>query len=88
LVELVEEAAASISPMAAMAMVAGDGRNGRATAEAIQIARASSGVRERRLGLGWVGLTDPDPSLAGLAEPGGLAGPAGLMGQFGFANWI
>jgi hypothetical protein len=25
-------------------------------------------------------LTDPDPSLAGLAEPGGLAGPAGQMG--------
>jgi hypothetical protein len=47
LVELVEEAAASVSPMVAMAMVAGDGRNGRATAEAIQIARESTGVRER-----------------------------------------
>jgi hypothetical protein len=29
------------------AMVAGDGRNGRATAEAIQIAREATGVRER-----------------------------------------
>jgi hypothetical protein len=35
LVELVEEAAASVSSMEAMTMVAGDGRNGRATAGAI-----------------------------------------------------
>jgi hypothetical protein len=47
LVELVEEAAASVSPMEATAVVAGDGRNGRATAEAIQFARESTGVRER-----------------------------------------
>jgi hypothetical protein len=47
LVELVEEAVASVSPMVATAMVAGVGRNGRATAEAIRIARESSGVRER-----------------------------------------
>jgi hypothetical protein len=33
--------------MEAMAMVAGDGRNGRATAEAIQIAKEATGVRGR-----------------------------------------
>jgi hypothetical protein len=47
LVELVEEAAASVPPMVATAMVAGVGRNGRAAAGAIQIARASTGVREK-----------------------------------------
>jgi hypothetical protein len=62
LVELVEGAEGSVSPLVATAMVAGDGRNGRATAEAIQIARVDGGEREGRLGLGWVGLTDPDPS--------------------------
>jgi hypothetical protein len=62
-VEEEEGAKGSILPMVATAMVAGDGRNGRATAEAIQIARGSTEVRERsEWGLGWVGLTDPDPS--------------------------
>jgi hypothetical protein len=38
--------------------------------------------RERgRVGLGWVGLTDPDPSRVGLAEPGGPVGLAGQLGQ-------
>jgi hypothetical protein len=63
LVELVEGVVGSILPMVATAMVAGVGRNGRATAEAIQIARGTTRERERgRLGLGWIGLTDPDPS--------------------------
>jgi hypothetical protein len=47
LVEEEEGAEGSISPMVATAVVAGDGRNGRATAEAIQIAKESTGVRER-----------------------------------------
>jgi ribosomal protein S9 len=47
LVDLVEEAAASVSPLVLMAMVAGGGWNGRATAKATQIARASTRVRER-----------------------------------------
>jgi hypothetical protein len=38
--------------------------------------------RERgRMGLGWVSLTDPDPSRVGLAEPSGPVGPAGRLGQ-------
>jgi nicotinamide mononucleotide (NMN) deamidase PncC len=53
----------SVSPLVVTAMVTGVGRNGRATAEAIQIARGSTGVKERsEWGLDWVGLTDPDPS--------------------------
>jgi hypothetical protein len=62
LVEVEEGAGASISPKAASAMVVGGGRNGRATAEAIQIASELEREREGRVGLGWVGLTDPDPS--------------------------
>jgi hypothetical protein len=46
-VEEEEGAEGSISSMVATAMVAGDGRNGRAMAEAIQIARGSTEVRER-----------------------------------------
>jgi hypothetical protein len=62
-VEEEEGAEGSISPMVATAMVAGVGQNGRATAEAIQIARGSTRDREEsEWGLGWVGLTDPDPS--------------------------
>jgi hypothetical protein len=41
-----EGTGASISPKVASAMVARDGRNGRAMAEAIQIARGSTRVRE------------------------------------------
>jgi hypothetical protein len=47
LVELVEGAEGSVSPLVATAMVVGDGRNGRVTVEAIQIARGSTGVRKR-----------------------------------------
>jgi hypothetical protein len=46
-VEEEEGAEGSILPMVATALVAGDGRNGRATAEAIQFARESTEVRER-----------------------------------------
>jgi hypothetical protein len=61
-VEEEEGAEGSSSPMVATALVVGGGRNGRATAEAIQ-SPAISRVRERsEWGLGWVGLTDPDPS--------------------------
>jgi nicotinamide mononucleotide (NMN) deamidase PncC len=68
--------------MVAAAMVAGVGRNGQATTTAIQIARGVDGrQRGERVGLGWVGLTDPDPSMAVLAEPGGPAGLAGHLGQ-------
>jgi hypothetical protein len=63
LVEIEEDARASVSPKVVTVMVAGVGRNGQTTAAAIQIAR---GVDERerggRMGLGWVSLTDPDPS--------------------------
>jgi hypothetical protein len=60
--ELVEGAGADISPKVASAMVAGGGRNGRAMAEAIQIASGLEREGRWRLGLGWVSLTDPDPS--------------------------
>jgi hypothetical protein len=46
LVEVEEDTGASISPKVASTMVAGDGRNGLATAEAIR-SPASSRVRER-----------------------------------------
>jgi hypothetical protein len=45
-VEEEEGVEGSISPMVAMAMVAGGGWNGRATAGTIQIARGSTSVRE------------------------------------------
>jgi hypothetical protein len=61
LVELVGGAGASDSPKVVAAMVAGVGRNGQAAA--IQIARGVDGrQRGERVGLGWVGLTDPNPS--------------------------
>jgi hypothetical protein len=44
----------SVSPLVATAMVAGDGRNGRATAVAIKIAREATGVREKG-SQGWAG---------------------------------
>jgi hypothetical protein len=53
-VEEEEGAEGSVSPMVATAMVARDSRNGRATVEAIQIARESTGVRERG-DWGWAG---------------------------------
>jgi hypothetical protein len=49
-----EGTGASSSPKVASAMVAGDGRDGRATAGAMQIAREATGVRERG-GQGWAG---------------------------------
>jgi hypothetical protein len=61
-VEEEEGAEGSVSPMVATAMVARVGRSGQATATAIQIARGTMRVREEsEWGLGWVGLTDPDP---------------------------
>jgi hypothetical protein len=54
----------------AVAKLAGVGRNGQATVTAIQIVRGVDGRQGgERVGLGWVGLTDPDPSQVGLAEP-------------------
>jgi hypothetical protein len=90
-VEEEEGAEGSVSAMVATAMVVGDGRNGRATAEAIQIARESTGVRERerRLGLGWVGLTDPDPSrLASPSRVGRSGQLAGWASRPGGPNWL
>jgi hypothetical protein len=54
LVELVEEAAARVSPKVATAMAVGDGRSGKAATAAMQIAR---GARERERGAseGWAG---------------------------------
>jgi hypothetical protein len=95
LVELVGGAGASDSPKVATAMVAGVGRNGQAMAAAIQITRGVDGRQGgERVGLGWVGLTNPDPNQVGLAEPGwaGWASrpvePAGQMGQIGFGQLI
>jgi hypothetical protein len=69
-VEIEEGAGASVLPKVAVAELAGVGRNGQATAAAIQIARGVDGRQGgERVGLGWVGLTDPDPSQVGLAEP-------------------
>jgi hypothetical protein len=88
-VEVEEDAGASVSPKVAVVELAGVGRNGQATVAAIQIARGLD-ERERggRMGLGWVGLTDLDPSRVGLAEPSGPVGPAGQMGQIGFGQLI
>jgi hypothetical protein len=70
LVGIEEDAGASVSPKVAVAELAGVGRNGQAMAAAIQIARGVDGRKGgERVGLGWVGLTDLDPSQVGLAEP-------------------
>jgi hypothetical protein len=85
LVELVGGAGASDSPEVVAAMVAGVGRNGQAAAAAIQIARGVDGrQRGERVGLGWVGLTDPDPSQVGLAE----SKWAGWAGWPDGPNWL
>jgi hypothetical protein len=66
LVELVEEAAARDSPKVASAMAVRGSRSGKAATAAMQIAREATWVRERGWpGLGWVGLTDPDPCQLG-----------------------
>jgi hypothetical protein len=62
----VEGAEASDSPKVATAMATGDGRSRQVAAAAIQFARGTTSERERgQMGLGWVGLTDPDPSQVG-----------------------
>jgi ribosomal protein S9 len=85
LVEVVDDAGASVSPKVVVAELAGVGRNGQATAAAIQIARGiDESERGERIGLGWVGLTDPDPSRVGLAEPKW----AGWAGWPDGPNWL
>jgi hypothetical protein len=62
-VEVREDTVASISLKVVSAKIIGARRNRRATAAAIQPPeRGDGGEREGRSGLGWVGLTDPDPS--------------------------
>jgi hypothetical protein len=82
---LEEEVEGSILPMVVTTMVAGDGRNGRATAEAIQIASELESERERRVGAGLGRFDQPRPEPAGLGQPGGLGGPVGLLSQQ--ASW-
>jgi hypothetical protein len=56
LVEIEEDAGASVSPKVATVEATGVGRSGQATAAAIQIARGIDGrERRERVGLGWVG---------------------------------
>jgi hypothetical protein len=43
-------------------LVIGVGRSSQAAAAAMQIARGMTGDGGSEWGLGWVGLTDPDPS--------------------------
>jgi hypothetical protein len=69
LVEIEEDAEESILPKVALAELAGVGRNGQATAAAIQIARELGEERVEHEGAGLGRLTDPDPSRVGLAEP-------------------
>jgi hypothetical protein len=38
------------------------------------------------MGLGWVGLTDPNPSRAAKPSPSGLVGLDGQMGRKGFCQ--
>jgi hypothetical protein len=71
--------------MVATTMVAGDGRNGRATAEAIQIASELESERERRVGAGLGRFDRPRPEPAGLGQSGRLGGPVGLLSQQ--ASW-
>jgi hypothetical protein len=60
---MVEDTGASISPKMATVMVAGGGRDGRATAGAIWIARELGGVRgEKTRERGRAGSVDPDPN--------------------------
>jgi hypothetical protein len=89
LVEVEEGTAVSISPKVATARVTGAGRNRQATATANQIARGTTGERERgATGAGLGRFDRPRPEPAGLAEPGGPVGPAGLLGQQArWARW-
>jgi formylmethanofuran:tetrahydromethanopterin formyltransferase len=62
LVEIEEDAGASVSPKVAMAEATEDGRSGQATAVAIQIASELERERGERVRAGLGRLTDPDPS--------------------------
>jgi hypothetical protein len=62
LVEAEEGTGASISPKVASAMVAGAGAARRRRRRSGSPASPRERERERRVGMGWVGLTDPDPS--------------------------
>jgi hypothetical protein len=70
--EGVEGVEATVLPQASAAEVTGAGRNGRAMAAVIRVSRSLERKRGGERGLGWVGLTDPDPSRFGSTEPGGL----------------
>jgi hypothetical protein len=62
LVEIEEDARASVSPKVATAMVAGVGQNGQATVATIQIASELERKTRERVRAGLGRLTDPDPS--------------------------
>jgi hypothetical protein len=88
---LEEEVEGSILPKVAAVIIAGVGRNGRATAEAIQIASELESEREGRVGAG-LGRFDrprPEPGWFSRARWAGWAsrpvGPAGQLGQE--ASW-
>jgi hypothetical protein len=69
----VEGVGVTVLPQASAAEANGAGRNGRATAAAINVRPSLARKRgEERGRLGWVGLTDPDPSRVGSIKPGGL----------------
>jgi hypothetical protein len=96
-VEVVEDTGASISPKMATVMVAGGGRDGRATAGAIWIARELGGWEGRRRERG-VGLGRLTQTRTGWLSPARWAGWAGrsawptgqwarkLTGQVGCRN--
>jgi hypothetical protein len=86
LVELVEGAEGSDSPMVATAMVTGAGRNRLAMAAANQIARGATRAREGG-DWGWAGSVWPTQTrTGGLSQArwaGRISRPVGLAGQVG-----
>jgi hypothetical protein len=76
--EGLEDAEAQRLPQVAVAGFAGGGLEHRAMAAATRVRQSISGKREvRERGLGWVGLTDPDPSWLGSTSQVGWIGRMG-----------
>jgi hypothetical protein len=87
-VEKEEGAEGSILPKLAVAESAEGSRNRQATARRLGLRRSqSAGKRGEREGLGWVSLTDPDPSRLGSTSREGWVGPVG-QSPFVYLNQI
>jgi hypothetical protein len=85
--ERVEDVEAQRLPQVAVAEFARGEQERRAMAAAIRVRQSIVGKRGVREGLGWVGLTDPDPSRLGSTSQVGWVGPVG-QGPLAYLNQI